>query len=158
MFVYAGIKNTDVLKRLGAMWKELDADGKRQYVDAATADKERYTKELDALKARGIDVDGMAARQQAVALASSSTGDGFALPLQRVKRIAKSHPKATSITSEGASALIQAIGMFVESISADAAVEAQRAGRKTVRYHEARTAIRRSSLRHFITPTDFPEP
>jgi histone H3/H4 len=140
------------------MWRELDAEGKREYEDASAEDKERYTKEINALKAKGIDVDGMLARQKSVALASSGTGEGFTLPLQRVKRIAKSHPKATTITSEGTAALIEAIGMFVESVASDAAIEAQRAGRKTVRYHEARTAIRRSGLKHFITAADFPEP
>lgn len=42
----SGLKNTDVLKKLGEMWKDLDDKKKKKYVKMAEQDKERYDEEM----------------------------------------------------------------------------------------------------------------
>ena len=39
--------NTDILKRLGEMWRELSDEDKEPYVEMATKDKERYAEEAE---------------------------------------------------------------------------------------------------------------
>jgi len=145
--------NKVILKLMGEAWRAISEDEKAKFETMAADDKLRYKRELAELRASGADVDAMLASAKA---GSSSAPGEFSLPVLRVKRIAKANPKVTSVSSEATTALIMAIGMFVDQIATDSVVEAQAAKRKTVRYTEARTAIRRSALAHFITPADFP--
>lgn len=41
------VKNTDILKRLGEMWRELSDEDKEEYTEMATNDKERYAEEAE---------------------------------------------------------------------------------------------------------------
>jgi hypothetical protein len=41
-----GLKNTDILKKLGEMWKELDEKKKKKYTKMADDDKDRYEEEM----------------------------------------------------------------------------------------------------------------
>jgi len=41
-----GLKNTDILKKLGEMWKGLDDQDKKKYVKMAEDDKDRYEEEM----------------------------------------------------------------------------------------------------------------
>ena len=141
----AELKNTEVLKHIGQMWRELE--DKTPFEAEAAADKERYEAALKRFEAAG----GTLARPP------HTEGSGqFSLPLQRVKRIAKAHPRVTTITSEGTGAMVRALEMFVSKLASDAAGETAKAGKKTVRYPEMRTHIRRSALRHFLVSSDFP--
>jgi hypothetical protein len=142
----AGIKNPDVLRLVGQMWKELD--DKSAFEAIASADKERYDREMREFELKGGSISAAKERESAA----------FALPLQRVKRIAKTHPRVTTITTEGATALVDAVRMFVSRLGSDVAADTAKAGRKVARYPETRTSIRKSCLRHFLTAGDFPPP
>eukprot|EP00288_Rhodomonas_lens_P010443 CAMPEP_0177722626 /NCGR_PEP_ID=MMETSP0484_2-20121128/17782_1 /TAXON_ID=354590 /ORGANISM="Rhodomonas lens, Strain RHODO" /LENGTH=783 /DNA_ID=CAMNT_0019235013 /DNA_START=50 /DNA_END=2401 /DNA_ORIENTATION=+ len=47
------IAQKDILRELGAKWKELTADEKKKWEDKAADDKERYKKEMSAYQAKG---------------------------------------------------------------------------------------------------------
>jgi hypothetical protein len=53
----SGVKNTDILKKLGKMWKELDEKKKKKYVKMADQDKERYEEEMKLYVPEEGDVD-----------------------------------------------------------------------------------------------------
>ena len=154
----AGVKNTDVLKLLGEMWRDLGDEGKKEFEIAADEDKQRYERELAKLRADGVDVDELIAGKAAARAGAGSAAGEFTLPIQRVKRLAKAHPKVKTVSTEATNALVAAVGMFVESLAHESAVQTQRAGRKTVRMVEMRSSILRSALRDFISPEDFPAP
>eukprot|EP00924_Labyrinthula_sp_SR-Ha-C_P011756 augustus_masked-scaffold_69-processed-gene-0.59-mRNA-1 protein AED:0.05 eAED:0.07 QI:0/-1/0/1/-1/1/1/0/178 len=40
------VKPTDIMKRIGARWREMSDDGKQPFVDKATEDKQRYDAEM----------------------------------------------------------------------------------------------------------------
>lgn len=42
----SGLKNTEVLKKLGEMWKSIDDKKKKKYIKMAEEDKERYEEEM----------------------------------------------------------------------------------------------------------------
>ena len=50
-------KPTDIAKMLGATWADLDEDDKKEYLDAAAEDKERYEKEMAVWKDNQSDSD-----------------------------------------------------------------------------------------------------
>lgn len=43
--VRAGFSVTDIGKRLGELWKEVDEDAKKKFYEQAEKDKERYNRE-----------------------------------------------------------------------------------------------------------------
>jgi hypothetical protein len=55
--VAEGKKKTEVLKRLGEMWRELDEDDKVPFEKLAKKDKKRYEKEMQAFKPESEDED-----------------------------------------------------------------------------------------------------
>jgi len=51
---------TDIMKTLGAEWRELDDDGKSKWQQLADEDKTRYEEEKDAFLAAGGDAETLA--------------------------------------------------------------------------------------------------
>lgn len=51
------LKPTEIAKMLGATWADLDDDDKKEYVEAAAKDKERYEKEMATWKEEQSDSD-----------------------------------------------------------------------------------------------------
>lgn len=50
-------KPTEIAKMLGATWADLDEEDKKEYLDAAAEDKERYEKEMAVWKDNQSDSD-----------------------------------------------------------------------------------------------------
>lgn len=58
MTSFPDLKSTEVMKKLGMMWKEVSDEGRQQYIEIATQDKIRYETEMKAWKTLQNEMPG----------------------------------------------------------------------------------------------------
>jgi hypothetical protein len=85
------------------MWKDLSEEERLQYTTAATEDKERYVRDLEAWKAAGGSDDKGNDDGE-----GGKGGNKVTLPLNRIKRLVTADEEIKRISKEGLTLIAQA--------------------------------------------------
>lgn len=141
-----------VAKLLGLEWKGMKPEARKQYVEAAAADKKRYLAEMEEYKKNNPNWN----KKPAARKGSAAEAATIFLPLSRVKKIAQSNDDMCRMTREASWLLAKATETYLAEFARAAQQCAARSGRKGILPRDADWAVRncnglwplRTSLEH----------